>query len=53
MWEQALLSAVGNNCVANRMEGKMVMDRVKMGSRADVWEGEMKLCSVRNWGGIW
>ena len=40
MWEQALLSAEGNNCVANRMEGKMVMDRVKMWRRADVWEGK-------------
>jgi len=40
VWEQALLSVEGNNCVANRMEGKMVMDRVKMRRRADVLEGE-------------
>jgi len=42
VWEQALVSAEGNNCVASRMEGKMVMDRVKMWRSADVWEG--------NWG---
>ena len=42
MWEQALVSVEGNNCVVNRMEGKMVIDRVKMWRRADVWEG--------NWG---
>ena len=40
MWEQALVHAEGNNCMANRMEGKMVMDRVKMWQRADVWEGK-------------
>ena len=39
MWEQALVSAEGNSCVANRMEGKMVIDRVKMWLRANVWGG--------------
>jgi len=34
VWEQTLVSVEGNNCVANRMEGKMVMDRLKM------WEGK-------------
>jgi len=42
VWEQALVSAEGNNCVANRMVGKMVIDRMKMWRRPDVWEG--------NWG---
>ena len=48
------MSAEGNNCVANRMEGKMVIDRVKMWLRADVWEGHWgaELCSVRNEEGI-
>ena len=36
MWEQALVSAEGNNCVANRMGDKMVIDRVKIWRRADV-----------------
>jgi len=40
VWEQALVSAEGNNCVANRMGDKMVTDRVKIWRRADVWEGK-------------
>ena len=36
------MSAEGNNCMANRMGDKMVIDRVKMWRSADVWE--------RNWG---
>ena len=51
MLEQALLSAGRNNCMANRMEGKMsrssdIGDR--SGEDVCVWGG---LCSVGNWGG--
>jgi len=40
VWEQALMAVEGNNCVAKRIQDKMLMDRVKMWRRADGWEGE-------------
>ena len=55
MWEQALVSAEGNSCVANRMEGKMVIDRVKMWLRAKMWGGHwgMEIVFCRELGRVY